>query len=197
MDAILVGLGCRGDDASQGARLRPFEEKCRKQEWCQVIDRPGQLDTVLAQLPGRVHGAGVVHEHVQLQISATGKVDVIVEPVPWRPTRDAKCRSRIVAEHRRRYGDTAAGGSTREPIITAYRHQALARAAARPRDLRVALPDVPKILLRNVYGWFVRVERGIYTLSEGGKAALVRWKAYLPANHRPQGGRPSQPLCSE
>lgn len=48
----LVGLGCRGDDASQGARLQPFEEKCRKQEWCQLIDRPGQLDTVLAQLPG-------------------------------------------------------------------------------------------------------------------------------------------------
>jgi len=35
------------------------------------------------------------------------------------------------------------------------------------------------ILLRNVYGWFVRVERGLYTLSEGGKAALTRWKAQL------------------
>jgi hypothetical protein len=35
-------------------------------------------------------------------------------------------------------------------------------------------------LLSNVYGWFVRVERGIYTLSEAGKEALVRWRAYLP-----------------
>jgi hypothetical protein len=42
------------------------------------------------------------------------------------------------------------------------------------------MPDAPKILLSNVYGWFVRVERGIYTLSEAGKAALVRWKAHLP-----------------
>jgi hypothetical protein len=33
---------------------------------------------------------------------------------------------------------------------------------------------------RNVYGWFVRVERRLYTLSEGGKAALTRWKAQLP-----------------
>jgi hypothetical protein len=43
------------------------------------------------------------------------------------------------------------------------------------------MPDAPKILLNNVYGWFVRVERGIYTLSEGGKAALVQWEAHLPA----------------
>jgi hypothetical protein len=43
------------------------------------------------------------------------------------------------------------------------------------------LPDAPKILLRNVYGWFVRVERGLYTLSEPGRAALVRWKAHSPA----------------
>lgn len=70
--------------------------------------------------------------------------------------------------------------------MTAYRQQALACAAAlaqapaRPRDLKPKMPDAPKILLSNVYGWFVRVERGIYTLSEAGKAALVRWKAHLP-----------------
>jgi hypothetical protein len=70
--------------------------------------------------------------------------------------------------------------------MTAYRQQALACAAAlaqapaRPRDLMRGLPDAPKILLRNVYGWFVRVERGVYSLSESGKAALVRWNAHLP-----------------
>jgi hypothetical protein len=122
-----------------------------------------------------------------LSVPASGKVDVIVEPVPWRPRRDAKRRSRIVDEHRRRQGDPAAGGSTRQPIMTAYRQQALACAAAlargpaRPRDLKAGMPDAPKILLRNVYGWFVRVERGRYSLSEGGKSALIRWKEHLPA----------------
>ena len=42
------------------------------------------------------------------------------------------------------------------------------------------MPDAPKILLRNVYGWFIRVERGVYTLSEAGQAAIVLWKAHLP-----------------
>ena len=82
------------------------------------------------------------------------------------------------------------GGSTRQPIMTAYRQQALACAAAlshapaRPRDFKGAVPDAPKILLRNVYGWFVRVERGLYALSEAGSAALVRWKGHLPADDR-------------
>ena len=121
-----------------------------------------------------------------LAVTASGKVEVLVEPVPWRPRRDAKRRSRIVDEHRRRRGDPAAGGSTRQPIMTAYRQQALACAAAlahapaRPRDLKSGMPDAPKILLSNVYGWFVRVERGVYTLSESGKAALLRWSAHLP-----------------
>jgi hypothetical protein len=80
--------------------------------------------------------------------------------------------------------------------MTAYRQQALACAAAlaqgaaRPRDLQPALPDAPKILLRNVYGWFVRVDRGIYTLSDSGRAALARWGDQMPspAVHLPGSG---------
>ena len=53
-------------------------------------------------------------------------------------------------------------------------------ARPRPRDLKDAVPDAPKILLRNVYGWFIRVERGVYALSEAGHAAIVMWKAHLP-----------------
>ena len=79
-----------------------------------------------------------------------------------------------------------AGGSTRQPIMTAYQQQALACAAAlahapaRPRELKNTIPDAPKILLDYVYDWFVRVERGVYALSDGGRAALVKWKAHIP-----------------
>src|SRR5262249_51587593 len=110
-----------------------------------------------------------------LSVLSSGKVEVLVEPVPWRPRRDAKRRSRIVEEHRRRRGDPAMGGSTRQPIMTAYRQQALAcavelaRGPSRPRDLKPRLPDAPAILVRSVYGWFVRVERGVYGLSEAGR----------------------------
>jgi hypothetical protein len=64
--------------------------------------------------------------------------------------------------------------------MTAYRQQALACAAllrvgpARPRDLRAVAPDAGKILLRNVYGWFERTQRGLYRLTSVGEAALRR-----------------------
>ena len=42
------------------------------------------------------------------------------------------------------------------------------------------MPDAPKILLRNVYGWFTRVERGLYALPDSGRAALAQSQAALP-----------------
>jgi hypothetical protein len=164
----------------------------------QAVDRTAACDEVWLAVRASRRGRGREHgPRIRklcrllglglLCVSARGRVDVLVEPVPWRPRRDGKRRSRIVEEYRRRLGDPGAGGGTRQPIMTAYRQQALAcaaalaRGAARPRELKPAVPDAPKILLRNVYGWFVRVERGIYTLSDWGRAALVRWGEQMPS----------------
>ena len=116
-----------------------------------------------------------------LTVTEAGHVDILVGPVA--PTRrDPKRRSRLVEEHRRRQGDPTPGGGSRQPIMTAYRQQALACAAAmavaaqRPRDLKAAIPDAPKILLHNVYGWFDRVDRGrLCELNAKGRGALERW----------------------
>jgi hypothetical protein len=65
--------------------------------------------------------------------------------------------------------------------MTADRQQALACAAllwagpGRPRDLRAVAPDAGRSLLRNVYGWFERAQRGVYRLIGVGEAALQRW----------------------
>ncbi|WP_448951530.1 DUF2161 domain-containing phosphodiesterase [Labrys neptuniae] len=116
-----------------------------------------------------------------LGVSERGEVQVIVTPEAPFPRRDPKRRSRLLREHRRRQGDPVAGGSTRVPQMTAYRQQALACAAAlieaplRRRDLAKSVPDAPKILQGNVYGWFERVEKGIYGLTQAGRQALERW----------------------
>jgi hypothetical protein len=158
----------------------------------QAVDRFAACDEIWLAVRASRRGRGREHDpRVRkllglLSVSARGKVDVLVEPVPWRPRRDGKRRSRIVEEHRRRLGDPAMGGSTRQPIMTAYRQQALAcaaalsRAPARPRDLKRDAPDAAKILQRNVYGWFARIERGLYGLTDAGTAALIRWKAHVP-----------------
>jgi len=116
-----------------------------------------------------------------LGVFPNDRVEVLVEPGPWRPRNDRKRRTRLLREHQRRQGDPALGGSSKAPIMTAYRQQALACAAIlsdgprRPKEIKVRVPDGPKILLNNVYGWFDRVERGIYTLTPDGIAALTRW----------------------
>ncbi len=116
-----------------------------------------------------------------LAVADSGTVDVIVAASAAMPRKNLKKRARLIKEHHRRKGDPTLGGSTRAPIMTAYRQQALACAAAlqlgqlRPRDLRDAAPDAAKILQGNVYGWFERVERGVYALTDLGAEALRRW----------------------
>lgn len=121
-----------------------------------------------------------------LGIFASGRVEVLVEPKnttngPWRPRRDQRRRSQLITEHQCRIGDPALGGMSKLPIMTAYRQQALACAASlstgprRTSEIKTIVPQASKILLRNVYGWFFRVERGVYALTEAGTSALARW----------------------
>ncbi len=116
-----------------------------------------------------------------LGVGADGQVHVLLSPAAPAPRRNAHRRSRLVEEHRRRQGDPAAGGGSRAPVMTAYRQRALICASIlrdgprRPRDLKAAAPDAAAILHRNVYGWFTRVARGLYALTDAGRSALLRW----------------------
>jgi hypothetical protein len=120
-----------------------------------------------------------------LGVTECGGVDILVAPSTVAPRRNPKKRSRLVSEHQRRRGDPALGGSTRAPIMTAYRQQALACASAmiegpaRVKDLKSLAPDAGKILQHNHYGWFDRAARGVYRLTDAGHAALVRWPQAL------------------
>jgi hypothetical protein len=119
-----------------------------------------------------------------------GRVEVLAEPAPYCPRPCLRQRGRILKEHAARRGDPARGGSARQPVMTAYRQQALACATAlragplRPRDLREVAPDAGRILLRNAYGWFERVEPGLYRLAERGASALRHW-AQVGDGHLP------------
>ena len=122
-----------------------------------------------------------------LGVTAFDTVEVLVPPDAPTPRKNLRKRSRLVAEHRRRKGDPAVGGGRGRPVMTAYRQQALACAAAmleapqRPRDLKPACPDAQKILHRNVYGWFARMDRGVYALTDAGRAAVADYLPVVPS----------------
>jgi hypothetical protein len=158
----------------------------------QAVDRAGACDEVWLAAKMSARGKGRESDaryrnlcrrlgFGMLAVTGSGQVEVMVRPARTAPRRDPKKRSRLVAEHNKRKGDPTLGGSTRSPIMTAYRQQALACASAmalgprKLRELRPDIPDAPKILQHNVYGWFDRAERGVYVLTDAGRAALKRW----------------------
>jgi hypothetical protein len=118
-----------------------------------------------------------------------GRADVLEDPVPYRPRRDTRRLGRLLREHQRRVGDPTRGGSTRQPVMTAYRQEALRCARlleAGPMALRAmrAMADVPHagaILRDDVYGWFERVERGTYALTPKGREAVAADRALDPS----------------
>ncbi|TIV70048.1 MAG: hypothetical protein E5V89_16270 [Mesorhizobium sp.] len=156
----------------------------------QGVDRAAACDEVW--LAARMSARGKGREHDRrfralcrrlgfglLAVDGKGRVGLLLSPAAVPPRRDPRRRSRLVEEHHRRKGDPSIGGSTRrKPIMTAYRQEAIACAAAmtegpkRPRDLKALSPRAASILLHNYYGWFARAERGIYALTELGHAAV-------------------------
>ena len=117
--------------------------------------------------------------------SAAG-VEVLADPLPYRPRQDSKRLHRLLGEHARRAGDPNRGGITRSPIMTAYRQEALRCALliergghASLRSLRATglVPNAARIVQRDVYGWFARVGRATYRLTDRAKNELARLAA--------------------
>jgi hypothetical protein len=110
-----------------------------------------------------------------------GRVVVHADPGPYQPRKRAAQRARLLGEFVRRTGDHNVGGTTKRARVTAYREEALACArvlagggAMRGSAVRDAAGVVRAgvVLRDNVYGWFERVERGVYGISDKGREAL-------------------------
>ena len=126
-----------------------------------------------------------------LIVVARERADVLLDPAPYTPRKNANRKGRLLGEHQRRVGDPNRGGSsTRVPMMTAYRQEALRCAGLLAENgpmklaaLRAAdIPNAARILQDDVYGWFERVERGTYALTPEGRRNLQRfdWRAGAP-----------------
>lgn len=155
----------------------------------QGVERLGMSDSVYLAVgawPKRLRDVKKLCRRLGLglMIVADSRVEVLLDPVPYAPRKNTRKAGRLLGEHKRRVGDPTRGGSTRVPIMTAYRQEALrcAEVLARDGPMKVAAlkacggaPNAGKILLDDVYGWFERVERGVYTLSPAGRDGLVKF----------------------
>jgi hypothetical protein len=127
-----------------------------------------------------------------LLVVSLSQVDIVLDPAPYVPRKNKRKAGRMLGEHQRRVGDPNLGGSSSKvPMMTAYRQQALRCAALlakqgpmSPAAVKEAA-DAPKaanILRHDYYGWFERVEKGVYALTPAGKRDLAQFAGAAAAD---------------
>jgi hypothetical protein len=156
----------------------------------QGVARLALTDTVYLAVgawPRNMRGVRKLCRRLGLGLMMVGKkrVDVLLDPAPYKPRKNSRKVGRLLGEHQRRVGDPNRGGSTTKvPMMTAYRQAALRCAGLLAENgpmkvaaLRMAAdaPNAAAILRDDFYGWFERVERGTYALTPEGQRGLDRF----------------------
>ena len=110
------------------------------------------------------------------------KVEAHLDPGAYAPRKNTRAATRLLREFERRVGDPNLGGSTGVKRMTAYRQDALRCAAYLSNSGPSKAAHVAKatnvtratqLMRADHYGWFERVDRGIYAITPNGKKALA------------------------
>ena len=109
-------------------------------------------------------------------------VEVHCDPGPYAPRKSPKRKDRLLREFARRQGDPNDGGQTRAGLVTAYRQDALKLAvylfevgASKGADVKreTGVARATTMMRDNHYGWFEKVEKGVYGLTPVGAEAVT------------------------
>lgn len=159
----------------------------------QATQRQRVADSVYIAIPRPAYGLGtrrgrqMCHLVRRLELGLivvdpiASQMQIVFHPLPFDRKRDGRGRRSILEEIDGRSGEYNVGGSSRTPLITAYRESAIMiacllrdRSPLSPREMRLSGSGAKtqSILQNNHYGWFERVDRGMYALTAAGKAAL-------------------------
>lgn len=168
----------------------------------QAIDRQRVTDAVYITVP---HGSGqAFHQALRNNLGLCrrlglglitvraddGFLQIHCDPAPYRPRKSKVRRGRLLQEFERRVGDPNSGGSTRRGLMTAYRQDALKclhllhqHGPTKASDVakRTGVEKARRLMADDHYGWFDRVQTGVYTLSPKGVAAVADYADAITA----------------
>ena len=166
----------------------------------QAIERQGMSDAVYVAVPrgtGRAFlkslrsnkmlcrrlGLGLMTVRMK-----DGFVETHIDPATYKPRQSNRKKARLLGEFAKLVGDPNTGGATRQGLMTAYRQDALrcvrvlhavgpvkAAEVARASDVE----NARRLMADNHYGWFERVQTGIYGLSPKGRRAVIEYAGEL------------------
>lgn len=122
---------------------------------------------------------------VQAENSAA---QVHLDPGPYAPRQSKARRERLLREFQHRVGDPNTGGSAQTTLMTSYRQDALRCLKTLNENGPTKAAEVAKaagvtrartIMADDHYGWFERVERGIYAITPMGEHAISEYADVL------------------
>ena len=115
-------------------------------------------------------------------------VQVHCDPGPYVPRKNKKREGQLLKEFARRVGDPNDGGQTRGGLITAYRQDAMKLAlhlfeigASKGADVarETGVERATTMMRDDHYGWFEKVDKGVYGLTPKGAEAVALTDAVL------------------
>ena len=110
-----------------------------------------------------------------------GLVQVHCDPGPYAARKNTRKQGQLLREFAGRVGDPNDGGQTRVGLITAYRQDALKMAvylfeagASKGADVarETGVTRATTMMRDDHYGWFEKVEKGVYGLTPKGAGAV-------------------------
>ncbi len=141
-----------------------------------AITKPKRVVPLEAQKLCKRLGLGL------LVVSKSGSVDVLAEPIPYKPRPNKNRKIALLKEFHKRKGDPNIGGSTKTKLITSYKQDALrclrhlhSNGATKVSHLKKAtqVERAATILRADYYGWFIKEDRGIYNVTDVGRSAIL------------------------
>lgn len=117
-----------------------------------------------------------------------GLVEVQCDPGTYAPRKNKARQGQLLREFARRQGDPNDGGQTRAGLVTAYRQDALKLAvflfeagASKGADVarETGVAQATRMMRDDHYGWFEKVDTGVYGLTQSGATAVANSGAVL------------------
>jgi len=159
----------------------------------QAINRQSMTDQVYIAVPRKTGKAALVAIRrnkmlcrrlgiglITVRLSDS-QVVVHCEPAPYTPRKIKARKAKLLSEFERRHGDPNEGGMTSSGMMTSYRQGAL-RCAKVLHDegackgsyvaKMAGFDKATNLMASNHYGWFEKIDRGVYGLTPEGAKAL-------------------------
>lgn len=118
-----------------------------------------------------------------------GFVEAHCDPGPYAPRKSKPKQARLLKEFAKRQGDPNLGG-TRGAVVTAYRQDAITCAQHLLQNgpckgaavkAETGVERATTIMRDNHYGWFEKVDKGVYSLTEAGRLGVQHLSDALKA----------------